>query len=114
MLPVEGLSGCREAAPDAERHPERSASERKHLANTPPLRSEGQGRIALEPTRSQARRLTMRLLVYSQDGMGLGHLRRTGNIAQEVLARVPDANVLILADSRATPIFPPHPGIDYL
>ena len=56
----------------------------------------------------------MRLLVYSQDGLGLGHLRRTGNIAQEVLARVPDASVLILADSRATPVLPPHPGIDYL
>lgn len=63
---------------------------------------------------SRVGRMTMRLLVYSQDGLGLGHLRRTGNIAQEVLARVPDANVLILADSRATPVFPPHPGIDYL
>jgi predicted glycosyltransferase len=58
--------------------------------------------------------VAVRLLVYSQDGKGLGHLRRTGNIAERVLARVPDANVLTVADSRATPVVPPLPGMDYL
>jgi predicted glycosyltransferase len=56
----------------------------------------------------------MRLLMYSQDGMGLGHLRRSRNIAQEVLAREPDANVLILADAPEAPFFSPLRGLDYL
>ena len=56
----------------------------------------------------------MRLLIYSQDGHGLGHLRRTGNIAQHVLARVPGANVLMVADSRALPVVGPQPGIDHV
>lgn len=56
----------------------------------------------------------MRLLVYSQDGLGLGHLRRATNIAAQVLAREPGSNVLVLADSPATPFFDPVPGLDYV
>jgi predicted glycosyltransferase len=52
--------------------------------------------------------------MYSQDGMGLGHLRRSSNIAQEVLRRNPDCNILIVADSPATSLFSYQPGIDYL
>ena len=37
-----------------------------------------------------------RLLIYSQDGMGLGHLRRTRNIAREVLAMQPECQVLAM------------------
>ena len=55
-----------------------------------------------------------RLLMYSQDGMGLGHLRRSSNIAQEVLERTDEIEVLILADSPATRIFAPRRGIDVL
>jgi predicted glycosyltransferase len=55
-----------------------------------------------------------RLLMYSQDGMGLGHLRRSWNIAQEVLARSPGCEVLILADSPATSLFTSQPGLDVL
>ncbi len=55
-----------------------------------------------------------RLLMYSQDGMGLGHLRRSTNIAREVLRRNPDCNVLIVADSPATSLFSYQRGIDYL
>lgn len=42
-----------------------------------------------------------RLLMYSQDGMGLGHLRRSWNIAQAVLRQAPDTEIVILADSPA-------------
>jgi predicted glycosyltransferase len=55
-----------------------------------------------------------RLLMYSQDGMGLGHLRRSSNIAHEVLERTGESEVLILADSPATRIFAPRRGIDVL
>jgi predicted glycosyltransferase len=55
----------------------------------------------------------VRLLVYSQDGQGLGHLRRTRNIALELLARAPDSRVLALADSPQAPFFDPVAGLDY-
>ena len=54
-----------------------------------------------------------RLLIYSQDGMGLGHLRRTRNIAREVLTWKPGC-ILILADSPVVPFFSPLGGVDYL
>ena len=56
----------------------------------------------------------MRLLMYSQDGMGLGHLRRSHNIAREVLARQPDASILVVADSPVAPFFTPIPGMTFL
>ncbi len=114
MLRARGAERHPRGSADAERDPERPASERQQTIHPRALLRERAGGVSLEAVGSRTRRLTMRLLVYSQDGLGLGHLRRTGNIAQEVLARVPDASVLILADSRATPVFPPHPGIDYL
>jgi predicted glycosyltransferase len=55
-----------------------------------------------------------RLLIYSQDGMGLGHLRRSSNIASEVLARDPACDVLIIADSPAVSLISPRRGIDFL
>lgn len=56
----------------------------------------------------------MRLMVYSQDGMGLGHLRRTRNIAQEVLSLQPDCQVLAVADAPDAPFFPPLRGMEFL
>ncbi len=44
----------------------------------------------------------------------MGHLRRTRNIAREVLVREPDCRILTLADSYATPFFPLLRGMDYL
>lgn len=60
------------------------------------------------------RRDMRRLFVYSQDGMGLGHLRRTLNIAAEVVERVPGCSVLVVSDSPAVPFFAPVPGVDHL
>jgi predicted glycosyltransferase len=54
-----------------------------------------------------------RLLVYSQDGFGLGHLRRSFTIAAELIARTPDCAALVISDSPAPPFAPP-PGVDYL
>ena len=55
-----------------------------------------------------------RLLIYCQDGMGLGHLRRARNIAAEVVARAPGCAVLVASDSPAVPFFSPLPGVDHL
>jgi len=40
-----------------------------------------------------------RVLIYSQDGLGLGHMRRTQLVAGQLLARCPGASVLTLSDS---------------
>lgn len=52
--------------------------------------------------------------MYSQDGMGLGHLRRSSNIANEILLRNPDCNILILADSPAISLFSSQERIEFL
>jgi predicted glycosyltransferase len=55
-----------------------------------------------------------RVLMYSQDGMGLGHLRRSSNIAHELLRHDESCDVLIVADSPATRVFAARRGIDVL
>jgi predicted glycosyltransferase len=55
-----------------------------------------------------------RLLIYSQDGMGLGHLRRTSAIATEFLRACPDACVLTVSDSPLGTFFGIAPNQDYL
>jgi predicted glycosyltransferase len=55
-----------------------------------------------------------RLLMYSQDGNGLGHLRRRFHIARDVRARNPRCDILIVADSPAVSIVGSTPGIDFI
>ncbi|MGH7453255.1 MAG: glycosyltransferase family protein [bacterium] len=52
----------------------------------------------------------MKILIYSQDGFGLGHLRRNLNICLQIKKRCPQASCLIIADSPVAPFFklPPH------
>src|SRR5262245_11246346 len=53
-----------------------------------------------------------RLAVYSQDSMGLGHLRRTTLIAGAFLGAATDSNVLLFADSPVAPFFELPDGMD--
>ncbi len=46
-----------------------------------------------------------KVLIYSQDGFGLGHLRRNLNICLQVKKRYPEASILIIADSPVAPFF---------
>jgi predicted glycosyltransferase len=55
-----------------------------------------------------------RIMMYSQDGFGLGHMRRTTSIARQLMAASPDACVLTLADSRLGQFFEPGEHHDYL
>lgn len=55
-----------------------------------------------------------RLLIYSQDGLGLGHLRRTTLLATEFLRARPGAAVMTISDSPLGQFFSPAPGHDYL
>jgi predicted glycosyltransferase len=55
-----------------------------------------------------------RIMMYSQDGFGLGHMRRTTSIAHQIMAMRPDACVLTMADSRLGQFFEPGARHDYL
>jgi predicted glycosyltransferase len=54
-----------------------------------------------------------RLLIYSQDGFGLGHQRRTTLLADEFLRRCPGASVLTVSDSPLGKFFSSAAGHDY-
>jgi len=55
-----------------------------------------------------------RLLIYSQDGLGLGHLRRTSLLAGTFLDARPGSAVLTISDSPAGQFFVTHDGHDHL
>ena len=59
-------------------------------------------------------RANERFLIYSQDGLGLGHLRRTTSIANEILRVLPTACVLTLSDSPLGGFFDSSPNHDFL
>ncbi|PYM08083.1 MAG: hypothetical protein DMD82_03715 [Candidatus Rokuibacteriota bacterium] len=59
-------------------------------------------------------RSAVRMMIYSQDGFGLGHLRRNLNIAIQVQRQVPRAVILIVADSPAAPFFRLPPRCDFV
>jgi predicted glycosyltransferase len=55
-----------------------------------------------------------RIMMYSQDGFGLGHMRRTSSIASQILRLRPEACALTLADSRLGPFFETGQHHDYI
>ena len=55
-----------------------------------------------------------RLLIYSQDGLGLGHLRRTTVLADAFLDAIPEGSVLTISDSPVGQFFDTRDGHDYL
>jgi predicted glycosyltransferase len=58
--------------------------------------------------------MSPRILVYSQDGLGLGHLRRNTTIAGAVSAAMPGTAVLLVADSPAAGFFGAIRDLDHL
>lgn len=58
--------------------------------------------------------LSLRIMTYSQDGLGLGHMRRTSLIAARLLQLCPDATVLTLSDSQLGQFFHNSPRHDYV
>ena len=54
-----------------------------------------------------------RLLIYSQDGFGLGHQRRTTSLADEFLRSCPGASVLTVSDSPLGKFFSSAQGHDF-
>lgn len=60
------------------------------------------------------RRSRPRLLIYSQDGLGLGHLRRTSLLAGAFLDARPGSSVLTISDSPAGQFFDIRHGHDHV
>lgn len=61
-----------------------------------------------------ARTSTVKVLIYSQDGFGLGHLRRNLNICAEIKKRRAEVSCLIIADSPVAPFFKLPPNCDFI
>src|SRR5919202_2901071 len=57
-------------------------------------------------------RSTLRIAIYSQDGFGLGHLRRSTHIGRCLLEAAPESAVLLFADSPVAPFFELPVGMD--
>lgn len=55
-----------------------------------------------------------RILMYTQDSLGLGHLRRATNLANELVRKRPDLSVLLVVDSPVAPFFELAPHVDFL
>ena len=63
---------------------------------------------------AQSQNVTPRMMMYSQDGFGLGHMRRTTSIANQVVRANPGAAILTMADSRLGQFFESSTNHDYL
>jgi predicted glycosyltransferase/CheY-like chemotaxis protein len=55
-----------------------------------------------------------RVMMYSHDSIGLGHMRRNATIANELLRIVPDASVLMVVGCPSAGLFDLGPGIDVI
>ena len=55
-----------------------------------------------------------RILMYSQDSYGLGHLRRATNLANALVAEDPDLSVLLVVDSPVAPFFDLGDHVDFV
>jgi len=56
----------------------------------------------------------LRIAIYSQDGFGLGHMRRTASIAWEIYRVRSEASILTFSDSQLGQFFPISPNHDYI
>ncbi len=55
-----------------------------------------------------------RLMMYTQDSYGLGHLRRATNIANALVRRRSDVSILLVVDSPVAPFFELSEHIDFI
>ena len=55
-----------------------------------------------------------RIMMYSQDSYGLGHLRRATNLANALVTAHPNLSVLLVVDSPVAPFFDLQNHIDFV
>lgn len=63
---------------------------------------------------ANSQQVAPRMMMYSQDGFGLGHMRRTTSIANQIVRTRRDAAILTMADSRLGQFFETSTNHDYL
>src|SRR5437867_4067826 len=56
----------------------------------------------------------LRVAIYCQDSLGLGHLRRSITIADHLMRHLPNSAVLLFADSPVAPFFRLPDGMDHV
>ncbi|PYR20026.1 MAG: hypothetical protein DMF98_24080, partial [Acidobacteria bacterium] len=56
----------------------------------------------------------VRILMYSQDSYGLGHLRRATNFANALVNERSNLSILLVVDSPVAPFFDLQPHIDFV
>ena len=56
----------------------------------------------------------LRIAIYSQDGLGLGHMRRTCSIAWEIYRVRSEASIITFSDSQSGQFFPISPNHDFI
>jgi len=56
----------------------------------------------------------VRLLIYSHDTFGLGHLRRSLNLSKALVDNIPDLSILLVTGSAVAHRFPLPPRVDYV
>ena len=71
-------------------------------------------REGLASVERQERDVAPRIMMYSHDTIGLGHMRRNSAIASHIVAQNPLASVLMLVGSPTGLFFDLPPGIDYI
>lgn len=72
------------------------------------------GRRTAAATLARPRTSGVRLLIYTQDGLGLGHLRRASSVAAEFLRGEVEGSVLTISDSPLGSLIRDVPHHDYL
>ncbi len=55
-----------------------------------------------------------RILIYTQDSFGLGHLRRATTLANALVHQISDLSVLLVVDSPVAPFFQLADGVDFV
>jgi predicted glycosyltransferase len=78
----------------------------------PPLYGTGDEPADLSLTATSIER--PRVMMYSHDGIGLGHMRRNANIASRFVESVQDASVLMVGSAPTGLFFPVPAGVDSL
>jgi ATP-binding cassette subfamily B protein len=86
----------------------RSPQYRKLAGATPAPRRARPGR------RASSRRSATRVMFYSHNGVGVGHVQRQLDLATAYRARHPDSSVLLATGSHGAPMFSLPKGVDYL
>src|ERR1041384_4709433 len=83
-------------------------------ARIPKIAGRGPGRGQVLAISSTGFEEGVRVLIYSHDTFGLGHLRRSRAIANAIVAEWPEASVVIISGSPVIGNFEFAHGVDYI